>query len=167
MTLTRTLSALTAASALALTLGMARADTQLSAPPVVRDIDVTVDLSAIENAEAAVWWAALEPDLEAAIRAAAGEKLNDQGTDVVVEIDALRLAEGFSPATGIATAELAGTVRQTDPQDQGRSGTFDLTVNMKTALPEGADSGDAAPDNAGIYRAMVATFADQVVKGLH
>ncbi|MBE2276327.1 MAG: hypothetical protein IAE87_08530 [Rhodobacteraceae bacterium] len=167
MTLNRTLAALMTAGALMLPLQPALGETDVSGEPTLKSVDVIVDLSAIENAEAAQFWAALEPDLEAAIHAQVKDTVDPQGSDVVIDVDALRLAEGYSPTTGIATSWLAGTIHQTNDLNPARDGTFDLAVDMKAALPEGAETEGVAPDNPAIYRAMVETFARGVFENLN
>ncbi len=167
MTLNRTLAALMTAGALMLPLQPALAETDVSGDPTLKSVDVIVDLSAIENAEAAQSWATLEPDLEAAIRAQVNDTVDPQGSDVVIDIDALRLAEGYSPETGIAMSWLAGTVHQTNDLNPARQGTFDLAVDMKAALPEGTKTGGMTPDNPAIYHAMVDAFARGVFENLN
>ncbi len=167
MNLNRTLAALLTAGAMALPAQAVLAASDLSAAPAVKSVDVDVDLSAIGNSEALAYWQTLETDLETAIMAKVENKDPAAGTDVNVTIDALRLAEGFSPATGIATAWLAGKVDQNDPDNKGRDAHFELAVDMKSSLPEGTDTSEHMPDNPVIYQAMVDAFARSVVEGLN
>lgn len=160
---TRTVAAALAASAMTLpAFAQERAD-------AVQSIDVTVDIAAVQNAAAAEYWGALENDLETAILARVADRTAEEGAMITVDIDEVSLASGFAEAMGIADTRLSGLVKVSDPPQPGRGDSYELTVDVNASLPalgEGFDLTAADIDTARVYRAMIDTFADHVVRNL-
>ncbi|GHC54713.1 hypothetical protein [Neogemmobacter tilapiae] len=131
----------------------------------VRKIDVTVDLAAIENAQAAAYWGALEVDLEAAIAARVADQLSEEGADLNIDITEVELSNGLQEDLGIADTKLAANVVQTHPTDNSLFKNYELMVDVNAAkayLPAGVDVVVLKADTADFYKAMVETFADAV-----
>lgn len=131
----------------------------------VRKIDVTVDLSAIENAQAAAYWGALEADLEAAIAARVADQLSEDGADLNIDITEVELSNGLQEDLGIADTKLAANVAQTHPTDNSLFKSYELMVDVNAAttyLPAGTDVLVLKADTPVFYAAMVETFADAV-----
>lgn len=134
--------------------------------PTVKEIDVTVDLAAVQNAEAAAYWANLGADLKASILAGLVNQIADDGAKITVDISEVELASGFAGAVGIGNTILKGTVNQTHDSNNGRFHSYELTVDIKQSLPalgEGFDINAVDVDTTKVYQAMVGTFANQVV----
>ena len=135
----------------------------------VKEIDVTVDISAVQNAEAAAYWGNLEKDLEGAILAKLTDRVADDGAKLSIDISEVELANGFQEAAGLADAMLKGSVNQTHDSNNARFNAYELTVDVKTAMPilgEGFVITAPDVDTTRVYNAMVETFAAQVAENV-
>lgn len=145
----------------------------------VAKIDASVDVSAINNAEAATFWANLEADLENAIAARVTERLaseevkpDDQGridgAQIIVDIREIELATAFERELNLGDAVLVGQVTVVDDTDNSNSDGYELTVsleNAKVIVPEGTVV-VLSDDSLGAYTRLVEAFADGVVSRL-
>lgn len=153
----------------------------------IREIDVTIDLSAIQNETAASYWANLETDLETAIAARvsglimSGEAtipdpttgaddtpVPEEGTRVLVDIREVELATAFERAMDIGEAVLVGQVNLVDQVDNSNNAGYELSVSLEGAgivLTEGRTLVFTADDSA-TYDLLVNAFADGVVARL-
>ena len=160
---TKALAAAVATAAFTLpALAVERAD-------AVQSIDVTVDMTGVQNAAAASYWATLDKDLEAAILTRVADRVAEEGAMITVDIDEVSLASGFAEAVGLGDSRLSGLVKVSDPPQPGRGASYELTVDMNATLPalgEGFDLNAESLDTARVYQAMVETFAAQVVANL-
>ena len=75
--------------------------TAAGASTLVQEIEVTADVSALQNEKAVAVWSALETDLETAIAAelvnqiaAEGSEEAEEAAEIEVEIDTVALARG-------------------------------------------------------------------------
>jgi len=171
-----------AASALAALL----ATTAVAAVDEIREIDVTTDLSAIQNETAAAYWANIETDLETAIAArvsglimteeetlpeatSADESAEPtEGTRILVDIREVELATAFERAMDIGEAVLVGQVNLVDQEDNSNNAGYELSVSLEGAgvvLTEGKTMMLSADDSA-TYQLLVDAFADGVVARL-
>ncbi|MES2551328.1 MAG: LPS assembly lipoprotein LptE [Pseudomonadota bacterium] len=144
----------------------------------VAGIDVTVDVTAITNAEAATFWADLEADLENAIaarvtdRLAAEEVKPDEngvidGTQIKVDIREVELASAFERELNLGDAVLVGQVTIVDTDSSNADG-YELQVSLENAqvvVPEGAVL-LLSTDTSGAYTRLVEAFADGIVTRL-
>jgi hypothetical protein len=145
----------------------------------VANIDASVDVSAINNAQAATFWANLETDLENAIAARVTERLAVEevkpdengkidGAQIKVDIREVELASAFERELNLADAVLVGQVTIVDDTDNSNSDGYELTVsleNAKVIVPEGATL-LLSTDTSGAYTRLVEAFADGVVSRL-
>ena len=145
----------------------------------VAKIDATVDLSAVNNAEAATFWADLEADLENAIAARLTERLITEaatpgedgkidGTQIVVDIREVELANAFQRELNLGDAVLVGQVTIKDDNDNSNADGYELTVsleNAKVVVPEGKKL-VFSTDMTEVYTSLVEAFADGVVTRL-
>jgi hypothetical protein len=151
----------------------------LAAVDKVAKIDASVDVSAINNAQAATFWANLEADLENAIaarvtdRLAAEEVKPDEdgkidGAQINVDVREVELASAFERELNLGDAVLVGQVTIVDDTDNGNSDGYELTVsleNAKVIVPEGMTL-VLSNDTNGAYTRLVDAFADGVVSRL-
>lgn len=171
------------ASALALSLSTAAfADVEM-----VREIDVTADLSAIEDQTAADYWSDLETDLEAAIAlridgllteeeraaddsgASQDESVRPEGTTILVDIREVELASAFSRSLDLGDTVLVGQVNIVDLTDNSNADGYELSVSLEGAgvpVPEGGTMALKADDTA-TYTLLVDAFAQGVVDRLN
>ncbi len=148
----------------------------------ISSIDVTVDLAAIQNQEAATFWADLEADLENALMARLGDRVlsEDQivrdenngtinGTQITVDIREVELASAFERELNLGDAVLVGQVNIRDDRDGSNADAYELSLSMETAniiVPEGTTL-VLSTDTEGTYTRMVEAFADNVVERLN
>ena len=145
----------------------------------VAKVDASVDISAINNAQAATFWANLETDLENAIAARVTDRLATEevkpdengkidGAQIKVDVREVELASAFERELNLGDAVLVGQVTIVDDTDNTNADGYELTVsleNAKVVVPEGAtvvlstDTGDA-------YARLVEAFADGIVSRL-
>ncbi|MDQ2095189.1 hypothetical protein [Rhodalgimonas zhirmunskyi] len=142
----------------------------------VKEVDVEVDMTAVQDAPAAGKWAELSSDLEAAIlERLAGQITDDQKAAVVmVDIDEVSLASNFAAALG-KDSHLTGVVEINDVTSVAKSEERDTNLafykldvtamSIGEYLPEGFDLA-SAPDDDVYYNAMVQAFADNIASRL-
>ncbi len=139
------------------------------AETIVREVEVTADLEAIQNTKAAAHWTALPDDLENAIVGALVGKTGEEGAKILVDIDEVELANSFQSAVGTAESRLVGDVAVTHDSDNTKFDAYELTVTFEQAGPffvPGTDLSAISTDSQEYYDAMIAAFADHVVKNL-
>lgn len=137
--------------------------------PTVKEIDVTMDMAAIENPEAASYWGQLETDLEEAILSRVTDSIADDGVSVLVDIREVELSNGIQEALNLADTRLVGQVNMTHDSDNTRFGAYELSVDVESArplFPAGYDITVKNADTKVFYKAMVDAFAEAVVAGL-
>lgn len=144
-------------------------------------LDVTVDLAAIQNEEAATFWADLEADLENALIARLSDRMlsADQivtdekngtinGTQITIDIREVELASAFERHLNLGDTVLVGQVNIRDDRDGSNADTYELSLSLETAkiiVPEGSTL-VLSTDTEGTYDRMVEAFADNVVERL-
>lgn len=154
-----------AAVLLATTMG----STAFAAVDQIKKVDVTVDLSAIQNEEAAKYWGSIEADLEAAIGARVTERLGDDGAEILVDIREVELANAFERGLNLGDAVLVGQVNINDETDNGNYDAYELGISVENAqivLAEGEMLMLSTTDTDEAYRKLIDTFADGVVTRL-
>ena len=135
----------------------------------VKSVDVEVELGAIENPRAAQYWTSITDDLENAIVARIADQVSDDGVDVSIDLEEVSLSSGFEDTLGLADTRLVGDVTMTHASDNSRFGTYQLTVDVNTALPmipADVDVTILPADSRVYYEAMIAAFAQGVVDRL-
>jgi hypothetical protein len=145
----------------------------------VAKIDASVDLSAVQNEQAATFWANLEADLENALAARLTERLVAEeakpdedgkidGTQIVVDIREVELANAFERELNLGDAVLVGQVTVKDDTNNSNADQYELTVsleNAKVVVPEGKML-VLSTDTTEAYTRLVEAFADGIVSRL-
>lgn len=145
----------------------------------VASIDAKVDLAAINNEQAATFWANLETDLENALAARLTDRLvaeparpDDQGridgTQIVVDIREVELANALERELNLGDAVLVGQVTIKDDMNNTNADGYELSVSLQNAqvvVPEGATL-VLSTDTEGAYTRLVEAFADSIVERL-
>ncbi|MCB1338223.1 MAG: hypothetical protein KDK10_12480 [Maritimibacter sp.] len=136
---------------------------------VVHEVEVTADMEALQNAQAAARWTDLADDLENAIVARLVGRTGDEGANIFVDIDEIELANTLQSATGVADSRLVGAVAVTHDTDTSKYDNYELAVTFDQAgpffLPE-TDLTAITTDSDEYYTGMIAAFADHVVENL-
>lgn len=146
--------------------------TSAAAGPMVSEIDVTADLSAIENYQAAKVWTSLETDLETALAQQLIGQIAEAGAEetaeINVEIDSVALASNFEQALGVGEWVLKGDV-DIDMPDASKDMRYDLTVSadqLNAYYPQGTDPALVTVDSELFYNAIINAFAGNVASKL-
>lgn len=158
----------TATAALAATVLFALA-APASAQTMVREVEVEVDIAALQNEKAATRWATLSDDLKNAVAARLVDRIADDGVRIRIDVDELSLASSFESAAGVADSAMKGNVVVSSETDYSLSDGYDLTVAFADAGPffaAGTDLATLTSDSQLYYEGMVSAFADAVVKNL-
>ncbi len=140
-----------------------------ASPLTVKSIDVDVELEAIENPKAAVYWTSVADDLENAIVKLITEQIADDGVEVKIDVEEVSLSSGFEEAMGLADTRLVGQVAMVHPTDNSRFGAYELTVDINAAkpmFPQDIDLANLPADSRVYYDAMIQAFAQGVVDRL-
>lgn len=145
----------------------------------VAKIDVQVDLSAVQNEEAAAYWANLEADLENALAARLVDRLvteevtpdengRVEGAQIIVDIREVELANALQRELNLGDAVLVGQVTVKDDTDNSNADGYELTIsleNAKVVVPEGMTV-VLSTDTNEAYTRLVDVFAEGVVSRL-
>ncbi len=137
--------------------------------PAVAEIKSTTDLGAIQNEEAASYWATLDADLEAALAERLVDRLGEEGLKIEVNIDELELANAFEARIGLDHSLLSGEVRVSDPARDLVVQEFTVTATaqqLQPLLPADADITVLPADTPEFYETLVNAFADGVVENI-
>ncbi len=135
----------------------------------IGNVNVDVDLDAIQNAKAANYWTDIADDLENEIVARLASQIEEQGASVSVDIDELSLANTFESTFGWEESYLIGDVSVSNLQDNSDHDFYTLKVSFQQAqafFPEGVDFNKLTSDSPYYYESMIDAFADNVVEKL-
>ncbi len=144
------------------------ATSAFGAVDAIKKIDVSADLTALNNEQAASFWANLETDLENAIAARVTDRIANDGAEIIVDIREVELATAFERELNMGDAVLVGQVNIKDDTDHPNNDAYELTVTLETAqiiVPEGAVI-VLSTDTTGAYNRLIEAFADGVVSRL-
>jgi len=132
----------------------------------VKSVDVTTELTAVQNTEAAAYWATLDTDLEAAIAERLVNRLGASGVEIIIDVAEIELANAFQELVGTDDTMLGANVRIQEQSTNANDQNFDLAVNLNQIvpmLPVGTDLTIVPASNAEVYAKLVGAFADAVV----
>lgn len=135
----------------------------------ISKVDVSADLTAIQDEKAVAYWGNLEKDLEAAIGARVGDLMAEDGAEILVDIREVELANAFERELNLGDAVLVGQVNINDQTDNSNYDAYELSVSLENAhviLAEGEVLRLSTTDTDETYRKLVDTFAEGVVSRL-
>ncbi|AML52032.1 hypothetical protein [Falsihalocynthiibacter arcticus] len=156
MKLLTSLTALLSATAISASAAYATTD--------IEKIEVEIDLTAIEDVEAAEVWNDIANDLETAIAKLLVDQITEEGATILIDIDEVFLANSLSQMLGVAETQLKGDVVIKE-DDSAKHESFELTVTAVQAqayYPEGTDVTVLNVGNEAFYNAMIDSFAEHV-----
>ncbi len=146
--------------------------TAAGASTLVQDIEVTADVSALQNREAVAVWSDLETDLKTSIAAELVNQIApedaEEAAEIEIEIDTVSLASSFETQMGIADSKLVGDVK-IDLPGTADDERYTLTVAAEQATvyyPEGTDVTVLNVGSDVFYTAMIDAFAHNVAEKL-
>lgn len=130
------------------------------------EVDVTADLTVIEDAEAAAFWNTLETDLEARLLALLADHIAEDGARLVVNVESFAVEEPLAPFT-IENAALSGRVHVVDLNNNANFESFELSVRIEGMTVQNADGADILAielDPDAIYTTLVDNFAENIAE---
>lgn len=154
---------------LAAALAALAASSAMAAVEKVSGVEVTADLSAVQNEKAAAYWANLTDDLTNAIAARLVDRIDPEGPAITVDIEEVALANAFERAFNLADAALTGEVQIKGPQTNATDQRYQLKVSLEGVTPVAADGTAivfSSMDTPVTYETLINTFADAVVNSL-
>ncbi len=133
----------------------------------VKEVEVSIDLDAINNPQAATVWSNIATDLQNAIVGRITDRIDEDGVKISVDINEVELANSFQSAMGIADSKLAGRINISSETDNSKFATYDLDVSFDQAyLPVGTDITVLTIESPVYYATMIELFAERVVENL-
>ena len=141
------------------------------AKTMVNEVEVQIDIAAIQNFRGARYWDNVSEDLADEIVQRIGTHLTDDesGAKVTVDIDELSLATTLEEAARTEDSRLSGAVSITQPSNNANFDHYDLTVTFAEIgpfFPEGTDLTEITTDSEEYYDTMLDVFADRVAEKL-
>jgi hypothetical protein len=134
--------------------------------PKVSKIDVQIDMAVLTNATAAKHFANIKSDLENALTSRLVNQLGPDGVKITIDLSEFELSNSYKEAMNLADTRLVGTVSVTDLKNNANFDNWMQTVDVNSSakyLPAGTDLSKLTPDSDVYYKAMIASFADNVV----
>ncbi|HLS59417.1 MAG TPA: hypothetical protein VK022_07295 [Paracoccaceae bacterium] len=104
--------------------------------PVVSDVTVSSDLSAVGSRDAATYWGNLESDLESAIAAQFIGQTGPDGVRLLVDVDELSIASFFESQAGASDGRLTGTVTVLDGTTGEPLGLYTVSATADQAMTQ-------------------------------
>lgn len=138
-------------------------------PLMIKDIQVTADLSAFKNTAAAAQWANLEADLETAIAQNVVNRTAEDGATIYVDITEIEVASMLQTIISSAKTQLVGDVKVGTKDEHDEFKNYKLTVAIDgsaLAFPKDADLTVMAANSKPFYDKVVQTFSEAVVQRL-
>lgn len=135
----------------------------------ISEVDVTADLTTIEDARAAEFWNTLEADLESAVLARIADDISEDGARLVLNIESFAIADAPSGGFTVDSAALNGRVHVVDLNNNANFDSYELNVSLQ-GLSITDETGapmivaDMPEDVA--YRTLVDAFAEHVADRL-
>jgi hypothetical protein len=136
----------------------------------VKEIDVTLDITAVTNPAAALRYAAIADDLKNAITAQLVDRTDEKGVSINIDLSEVELSNSFSELVGSADTRLVGDVKISSLTDKTEFKTYELTVDVNQAkvfFPATVDLTKLTANSDEFYQAMIQAYADGVVKRLN
>lgn len=146
----------------------------LAAEPMISDIDVSADFSAVDDANALEFWPDLEADLEAALAEELSGRMADDGGRLQVIVNDVSV-DGSAILTGDGTFNsISGGVFLYPEEAAGDGAETPFTTSVTVVgVPDMPDSvSDEGPDflilpsDATVYDVMLEKFAEVVLERL-
>lgn len=144
----------------------------MAADAKIKGVEVSADVGAIQNTQAAQYFGNLKADLESAIAARVADRAttsqSEEGVVISVDINEVELSNTFQNVANLADTKMEGNVNVYDKNNHALQ-SFTLAINVKQAsafFPAGTDLAAMTLDTPVYYQAMVNAYADSVVKHL-
>lgn len=138
--------------------------TALASDLTFYEVDVSADLTVIEDAEAAAFWNTLETDLESRLLSLLADQIAEEGARLVVNVESFAIDEPLAPFV-IENAALSGRVHVIDLNNNANFESFELSVRLEGMTAQTDDGTVVAmaelPADV-IYTTLVDSFAENI-----
>lgn len=137
---------------------------------MVREVEVSMDLSAVTNAAAAVRFANVAADLQGAIALRMADRIDETGKRISVDLSEIELSNSYSETIGSADTRLVGQIVVKDAAGAVNLDTYELTVDVNQSayyIPTTLDRTQLAASSDLYYAALISAFADNVVRNFN
>lgn len=133
----------------------------------VKDIDVSMDLTAVTNPAAALRFANTADDLKNAIAARVTDRTDEDGVTINIDLSEVELSNSYTDMVGAADTRLVGNVKVTNGAKYLNEYELSVDVNQaKLFFPATVDMTTLTASSDDFYASMIAAFADGVVRRL-
>lgn len=133
----------------------------------VKDIDVSIDLTAVTNPAAALRFATTADDLKNAIAARVTERTDEDGVTINIDLSEVELSNSYTDMVGAADTRLVGNVKVTNGAKYLNEYELSVDINQAQAFfPATVDMTTLTASSDDFYASMIAAFADGVVRRL-
>lgn len=143
--------------------------TSLASALDISEVDVSADLTTIENPQAAEFWNTLEADLESAILVLVADEIVDEGARVVVNIESFSINDAADTTFSMENAALIGRIHVINLENNAEFNSFELSVSIE-GMTVTDESGTpvivAQMEPEMVYETLVSSFAENVVERL-
>ena len=131
------------------------------------DIDVTVELSDVENANALDYWPSIEADMERVMSERVSAFYAPDGVDIDVSVTEVSLSGSQLLANGGEFNTLQGWVYVRDENNGNLLDTFHINLRAETGTVGWQDGAVKLPEMQAFYDALLEAFAEKTVEGVN
>jgi hypothetical protein len=141
-----------------------------AADDMLRDVEVTMDLTAVSNKAAAARFSNVAADLQGAIASRMADRIDEKGKRISVDLSEIELSNSYSEAAGSADTRLVGRIVIKDSDGRVNLETYELTIDVNQSayyIPHTLDRAQLSASNDLYYASLINAFADNVVRNFN
>ena len=131
------------------------------------DIDVTVELGDVENANALDYWPSIEADMERVMSERVSAFYAPDGVDIDVSVTEVSLSGSKLLSNGGEFNTLQGWVYVRDENNGNLLDTFHINLRAETGAVGWQDGAVKLPEMQAFYDALLEAFAEKTVEGVN
>lgn len=128
------------------------------------DIDVTVELDDVENANALSYWPTIEADLERVMTERVASMYAPDGVDIDVSVTEISLSGSKLLENGGEFNTLQGWIYVRDENNGNLLDSFNIKLRAETGQVGWQDGAVKLPEMQAFYDTLIETFAERTVK---
>lgn len=130
------------------------------------DIDVTVELGDVENANALDYWPSIEADMEKVMTERVSTFYAPDGVDIDVSVTEVSLSGSKLLSDGGEFNTLQGWVYVRDENNGNLLDTFHINLRAETGTVGWQDGAVKLPEMQAFYDTLIEAFAEKTVEGV-
>lgn len=132
----------------------------------VADIDVTVELGDVENANALDYWPSIEADMEKVMTDRVSAFYAPDGVDIDVSVTEVSLSGSKLLSDDGEFNTLQGWVYVRDENNGNLLDTFHINLRAETGMVGWQDGAVKLPEMQAFYDTLIEAFAEKTVEGV-